>query len=111
MGCPDIFPIGPFRLSCSFKNSPERVRDTIRAFPEKGGKPPGIGNAPVDLLSIEKFCGHWGFSDLKMSDVAFPWHSLGESTCRVVYGHSKKLITLEFPWSRSQIGLGKRGQT
>ena len=29
-------------LTAPTRNSPERVRDTIRTFPEKGGKPPGL---------------------------------------------------------------------
>ena len=31
-------------LRAPTRNSPERVRDTIRTFPEKSGKPPGLEN-------------------------------------------------------------------
>ena len=46
------FPDSPLFLCISLlraptRNSPERVRDTIWTFPEKGGKPPRFGNPPA----------------------------------------------------------------
>ena len=50
------FPIGPFSLSQAIKaptrNSPERVRGTIGTFPEKSGKPPGLGTP--GLASVKR---------------------------------------------------------
>ena len=50
--CPGILPICAFPLSqpinitAPARNSPERVRDTIRTFPEKSGKPPPVWKPP-----------------------------------------------------------------
>ena len=55
---PGIFPICPFPLSRPIKliaaptrNSPERVRDSIRTFPEKSGKPPGLASLNNQALT------------------------------------------------------------
>ena len=42
-------------LRAPTRNSPERVRDTVRTFPEKKWETPGFGNTPVKLLS-SKVC-------------------------------------------------------
>ena len=40
-----------FLFRAPTRNSPERVRDTIRTFPEKSGKPPGLETPPLPSRS------------------------------------------------------------
>ena len=41
-------------LTAPTRNSPERVRDTIRTFPEKSGKPPGLETPRLTFSQLRR---------------------------------------------------------
>ena len=56
------FPICPspqLAYQKHLRNSPERVRDTMRTFPERGGKHPGLETPPLTFPQVMVFfkCG------------------------------------------------------